>query len=212
VKRNNPFSLFNKNKKMNNDSVDSDKKEEPIATEIPIEENTSSSIEDSAKTNSEESKGDSSDSQKELNQVKNELATYKDKYVRLIAEFENFKKRTIKEKVEDNKLAGKEIYLSLLPVLDDMERAMKSINSSTDIESLKAGVNLIYSKFKATLESKGVKEITSVGEPFNTDHHEAITSVDAPSEELKGKVVDELEKGYWLHDKIIRFAKVIVGK
>lgn len=197
---------------MNNDSVDSDKKEEPIATEIPIEENTSSSIEDSAKTNSEESKGDSSDSQKELNQVKNELATYKDKYVRLIAEFENFKKRTIKEKVEDNKLAGKEIYLSLLPVLDDMERAMKSINSSTDIESLKAGVNLIYSKFKATLESKGVKEITSVGEPFNTDHHEAITSVDAPSEELKGKVVDELEKGYWLHDKIIRFAKVIVGK
>ena len=197
---------------MNNDSVDSDKKEEPIATEIPIEENTSSSIEDSAKTNSEESKGDSSDSQKELNQVKNELATYKDKYVRLIAEFENFKKRTIKEKVEDNKLAGKEIYLSLLPVLDDMERAMKSINSSTDIESLKAGVNLSYSKFKSTLESKGVKEITSVGEPFNTDHHEAITSVDAPSEELKGKVVDELEKGYWLHDKIIRFAKVIVGK
>ena len=197
---------------MNNNSVDADKKEEPIATEIPIEENTLSSIEDSAKTNSEESKGDSSDSQKELNQVKNELATYKDKYVRLIAEFENFKKRTIKEKVEDNKLAGKEIYLSLLPVLDDMERAMKSINSSTDIESLKAGVNLIYSKFKATLESKGVKEITSVGEPFNTDHHEAITSVDAPSEELKGKVVDELEKGYWLHDKIIRFAKVIVGK
>ena len=180
---------------MNTDNVDTDKKEEPIQAESPVE-------------NAEETIANG----KELEETKAELAKVKDQYVRLIAEFENYKKRTLKEKIEYNKLAGAEIYLSLLPVLDDMERALKSINSSTDIEALKAGVNLIYTKFKTTLEAKGVKEITSVGEPFNTDHHEAITSVDAPSEELKGKVVEEMEKGYWLHDKIIRFAKVIVGK
>jgi molecular chaperone GrpE len=212
VKRNNPFKLFNKNKKMNTDNVDTDKKEESSTPEFPTEEGITLPVEDAEKTTANEAKLESSESEKEIEKLKTELATYKDKYVRLIAEFENYKKRTIKEKIEDNKLAGKEIYLSLLPVLDDIERAMKSINSATDIEALKKGVNLIYTKFKATLESKGVKEISSVGEPFNTDHHEAITSIDAPSEELKGKVVDELEKGYWLHDKIIRFAKVIVGK
>lgn len=212
MKRNNSFNPFNKNKKMNTDNVDTDKNNDHVTPEFPSEEGITIPIEDAEKSTANEAKLESSDSEKEIEKLKTELATYKDKYVRLIAEFENYKKRTIKEKIEDNKLAGKEIYLSLLPVLDDIERAMKSINSTTDIEALKKGVNLIYTKFKATLESKGVKEITSVGEPFNTDHHEAITSIDAPTEEMKGKVVDELEKGYWLHDKIIRFAKVIVGK
>ncbi len=184
--------------------MNNDNKEEPMETVNPVE--------DTVPINKDEQKMDSADTGKELDEIKAEVALYKDKFLRLTAEFDNFRKRTMKEKMEDHKLAGKEIYLSLLPVLDDMERAMKSINNASDLEALKMGINLIYTKFKATLESKGVKEIISVGEPFNTDHHEAITSVDVPSEDLKGKVVEEMEKGYWLHDKIIRFAKVIVGK
>ena len=149
---------------------------------------------------------------KELNQLKSDLETYKDKYIRLIAEFENYKKRTLKEKIEYAKLAGSEVHISLLPVLDDFERAIKSINEATDIEALKAGVNLIFNKLKSTLESQGLKQINSIGEKFDSDIHEAITEIDAPKEELKGKVVDELEKGYKLNDKIIRYAKVVIGK
>ena len=212
MKSNNPFNLFNKKKAMNTDNFDTDKKAEPISPELPSEEGITIPIEGAEKPIANEAKAASQESDKEIEKLKSELAIYKDKYIRLIAEFENFKKRSFKEKIEDNKLAGREIYLSLLPVLDDMERAMKSINSATDVEALKAGVNLIYSKFKNTLESKGVKEIMSVGEPFDTDHHEAITSIDAPTEDMKGKVIEEMEKGYKLHDKIIRFAKVIVGK
>lgn len=134
-----------------------------------------------------------------------------DKYLRLYSDFDNFRKRTAKEKVEFIQTAGEDVFKSILSVLDDFERAIKSNSETTDIKAVKDGVNLVYNKLKTTLTQKGLEEMKSIGEVFNPDLHEAITNVPAPSEDLKGKVVDELEKGYTLNGKIIRFAKVVIG-
>jgi molecular chaperone GrpE len=143
--------------------------------------------------------------------LKKELAEQKDKYLRLYSEFENFRRRTAKEKMDLLKTANEDALVSLLPILDDFERAMKSIQETKDIDAVKEGINLIYTKLLKTLESKGLKSMETKGKDFNPDLHEAITQVPAASEKLKGKVVDELEKGYYLNDKVIRFAKVIIG-
>src|ERR1700753_1889651 len=143
--------------------------------------------------------------------LKEELAAANDKYLRLFAEFDNFRRRTAKERQELFVTAGKEIIVSLLPVLDDFERAFKSMETATDVVAVQAGVDLIYSKLNNILTQKGLKPMESVGEPFDADLHEAITNVPAPNEEMKGKVLDEMEKGYYLGDKVVRFAKVIVG-
>ena len=142
-------------------------------------------------------------------QMKN--AELNDKYLRLFSEFDNFRKRTAKEKIELIQSGGEDVFKNLLPVLDDFERAIKSNTQITDIVTINEGINLIFNKFKNTLTQKGLTEMKTVGEPFNTDLHEAITNVPAPSEELKGKVIDELEKGYLLNGKVIRFAKVVIG-
>jgi len=143
--------------------------------------------------------------------LREELAAANDKYLRLFAEFDNFRRRTTKERIELLQTAGKEIIVSLLPVMDDFERAFKSMDTTNDVIAAKAGVELIYSKLNNILAQKGLKPMDSVGQPFDADLHEAITNVPAPNEELKGKVLDEMEKGYYLGDKVIRFAKVIVG-
>ena len=135
-----------------------------------------------------------------------------DKYLRLFSEFDNFRKRTIKEKIDLSKTASEQLIISLLPVLDDFERAIKSLDESDDIQSFKEGIMLIYNKFKKTLESKGLEKIDAHKHEFDTDHHEAITSIPAPSDDLKGKVVDVVENGYKLNGKVIRYAKVVVGK
>lgn len=140
-----------------------------------------------------------------------ELAELKDKYLRLYADFENFRRRTAKEKMEMLANANEGMLVALLPVVDDFERAMQSFESTDDLSAVKEGVNLIYNKLNRTLESKGLKPMTSKGEPFNADLHESITQFPAPSDDLKGKVIDEIERGYSLNDKVIRFAKVIVG-
>ena len=138
-----------------------------------------------------------------------QIAELKDKQLRLFAEFENFKKRTAKERIELYKTAGENILVSMLPILDDFER---SIKANTDADSEDEGVQLIYNKFKSTLESKGLKAMeNAVGEVLNTDFHEAITNVPAPSDELKGKIIDTIEKGYFLNEKVIRYAKVVVA-
>lgn len=134
-----------------------------------------------------------------------------DKYLRLYSEFDNFRKRTAKEKVELIQTGGEDVFKSILPVMDDFERAIKSNNETTDVKAVNDGVNLIYNKLKSTLTQKGLEEMKSLGETFNADIHEAITNIPAPTEEQKGKVLDELEKGYSLNGKIIRFAKVIIG-
>ena len=145
------------------------------------------------------------------NQAAQELAELKDKYLRLYADFENFRRRTAKEKLELIANANEGLLVALLPAVDDFERAMQSLETTSDVAALKEGVSLIYNKLFRTLESKGLKPMTSKGEVFNADLHESVTQFPAPSDDLKGKVIDEVEKGYYLNDKVIRFAKVIVG-
>lgn len=144
-------------------------------------------------------------------QLTEELGKEKDKFLRLFAEFENYKKRTTKERVELFKTAGQDVIQSLLPVLDDFDRALNEI-SKTQEKDLLTGIELIRNKFKSTLNSKGLVEVgVEKGDVFNADEHEAITQIPAPSDDLKGKIVDVVEKGYKLGDKIIRYPKVITG-
>jgi molecular chaperone GrpE len=140
-----------------------------------------------------------------------EITELKDKYLRLYADFENFRRRTAKEKLDLISNANEELMKAVLPVIDDFERAMASFETVTEIAPLKEGVTLISSKFTKTLESRGLKPMISKGETFDADLHESITQFPAPSEDLKGKVIDEVEKGYFLNEKVIRYAKVIIG-
>jgi molecular chaperone GrpE len=135
-----------------------------------------------------------------------------DKYVRLMAEFDNFRRRTIKEKTDIIKSAGEDVLINLLPVIDDFDRGLKVMEQAPDIESVKLGIQLIYNKFKEFLVQRGVKEIDSLNQDFNVEMHEALTKIPAPMDELKGKVLDVIQKGYYLNDKVIRYAKVIVGE
>ncbi len=145
-------------------------------------------------------------------QLKEDLKKEKDKFLRLFAEFENYKKRTSKERIELFKTAGQDVIQSMLPVLDDFDRAKKEIEKSVDKDLLK-GVELIHNKLRETLKTKGLSEVeVAAGDVFNADDHEAITQIPAPSDELKGKIVDVIEKGYKLGDKVIRFPKVVTGQ
>ncbi|HTG65287.1 MAG TPA: nucleotide exchange factor GrpE [Flavobacterium sp.] len=145
-------------------------------------------------------------------QLANDLANEKDKYLRLFAEFENYKRRTSKERIDLFKTANQEVLLAMLPVLDDFDRALVEITKSED-EILTKGVELIHEKLKNTLSSKGLELVdVKVGDAFDADFAEAITQIPAPSPKLKGKIVDVLEKGYKLGDKIIRFPKVVIGQ
>ncbi len=141
-----------------------------------------------------------------------ELAEQKDKYLRLVAEFDNAKRRNAKERLELIQTAGKEVITSLLEVLDDCDRAEKVINTSNDPAVIKEGIQLVFNKLRSVMQSKGLKAMETVGTEFNADLHEAITEIPAPNPKLQGKVLDEVTKGYLLNDKIIRFAKVVVGK
>lgn len=150
--------------------------------------------------------------EEELEKLKNQLSDSKDKYLRLFAEFDNFKKRNSKERMEWMKMASAETIISLLPVLDDLERGKKQIETAQDIVSIKEGFNLISSKLSNILENKGLKPMESIGKEFSPELHDAISEVPSSTEEMKGKVVDEIERGYYLNDNIIRHAKVVVGK
>jgi len=141
-----------------------------------------------------------------------QLSALQDKYIRLAADFDNYRKRMLKERMELIKTAGEDVLVSFLPILDDVERAMKSIRESQDLEAVKTGVELIYSKLKDFLTQKGIKEIDALNQPFNTDFHEAITQIPVDDQDKKGKVVDVVQKGYTLHDKVVRFPKVVVGE
>ncbi|MEO6979914.1 MAG: nucleotide exchange factor GrpE [Mucilaginibacter sp.] len=143
--------------------------------------------------------------------LKQELSLANDKYLRLYAEFDNFRRRTIKEREEARKMEGKDLIVSLLPVLDDFERALRAMETAADVAPVKEGVILVQNKLKNALTKSGLKEMESIGTPFDPELQEAITNIPAPTDDLKGKVVDEMEKGYFLNEKVVRFAKVIVG-
>jgi molecular chaperone GrpE len=144
--------------------------------------------------------------------IQAELEEQKDKYIRLFAEFDNYKRRSAKERIELIQTAGREVITSLLDVLDDSERAEKQLQTSNDLEQIKKGIELVFGKLRSTLQAKGLKAMESINTDFDVEKHEAITEIPAPTEKLKDKVVDEVQKGYYLNDKIIRFAKVVVGK
>lgn len=148
----------------------------------------------------------------ELEKLKTELQEQKDKYLRLFAEFDNFKRRNAREKIELIQTAGRDVITELLVVLDDVDRAEKQMETSDDVGSIKEGIQLIFNKLRNTLAARGLKPMESIESSFDVEKHEAITEIPAPNEQMKGKVVDEITKGYYLNDKIIRHAKVVVGK
>ena len=148
----------------------------------------------------------------ELDQTKADLVEQKDKYLRLMAEFDNFKRRTAKERMELIQTAGKDVIVSLLDVLDDCDRAEKQLNTTDDLAVQKEGIQLVFNKIRTTMQAKGVKAMESIGKDFDAEFHEAITEVPVSDNKQKGKVIDEVTKGYSLNEKIIRFAKVVVGK
>lgn len=144
--------------------------------------------------------------------LEQELQEQKEKYLRLSADFDNYRKRTMKEKIELSKQAGEEIFARILPVLDNLERALKAVEEAKDLEAVKEGMGLIYNMFNEYLGQQGVKEIEAMYQEFNTDVHDAVTKIPAPEKKLKGKVVDVIERGYYLNDKVLRYAKVVIGE
>ena len=148
----------------------------------------------------------------EIEKLQTELGELKDKYIRQAAEFDNFRKRGAKERLELIQTAGKDVIVSLLDVLDDCDRAQKQLDASQDIDSIKEGVLLVFNKLKGVLQNRGLRPMETINQEFNPDLHESITSIPVSDPALVGKVVDELQKGYYLNDKIIRFAKVVVGR
>lgn len=206
----------NKNKSAMNEGKE---KEAPVngeTTEINDKNSQNTSVETenmadqdvAAEAEADEAKNNGDATEQLINQVKE----WQEKYIRLSADFDNFRKRTMREKMELIKTAGEDILVTILPVIDDFERAMKVMESATEVTAVKEGVELIYNKFNDTLSQKGLKAIDAQNQEFNTDLHEAITKIPAPDESLKGKVVDVIQKGYLLNDKVVRFAKVVVGE
>ncbi|NTV84273.1 MAG: nucleotide exchange factor GrpE [Bacteroidales bacterium] len=168
----------------------------------------------SEKSHSKKDKKHKTDSHEELvKQWQAKCDELNDKYLRIYSEFDNYRKRTQKERIELSKTASEEIILSLLPVMDDLERALTStLKTADNMEVIpKEGLQLIYQKFKGLLVQKGLEVIPAIGEDFSVDFHDALTNIPAPSEDMKGKVVDEVEKGYKLNGKVIRYSKVVVG-
>ncbi|MBP7508141.1 MAG: nucleotide exchange factor GrpE [Prolixibacteraceae bacterium] len=166
--------------------------------------------EEEEKTHAKKNIKDISD--KKIEELQAIIEQRNDQLLRLHAEFDNYRKRTLKEKMELTKSASEGLLVNILPVLDDFERALKSMEEATEIDPVKDGINLIYKRFNEFVKSNGVKEIEAIEKEFDTDLHEAITKIPSPSEELKGKVVDVIQKGYLLNDKVIRFAKVVIGE
>ncbi|MFP4042543.1 MAG: nucleotide exchange factor GrpE [Bacteroidales bacterium] len=189
------------------------KKKKEEKKKVKQEKETSSQKEKKQEDKQEEQKDAEKEKPEQKEKTdKEKLNELQDKYLRLIAEYDNYRKRTLKEKMELSKNAGEDILQSMLPVMDDFDRALQSIDEAEDIEAVKEGIHLIYNKFKELLEQKGVKEIGAKDEDFNLDKHEAVSKIPAPSEDMKGKVVDVVQKGYYLNDKVLRFSKVVVGE
>jgi molecular chaperone GrpE len=171
---------------------------------------------DEAESAKKESKKDKahkkSKVEEQLEKAENEVLELKDKHIRLQAEFDNYRKRTMKERMELLKTASESVLINILPVIDDFDRAIQTLESVQEENHVKEGVSLIYNKFQEFLKQNGVKEIEAKGKDFDTDLHEAITTFPAPTEDLKGKIIDVVQKGYYLNDKVIRHSKVVIGE
>ena len=190
------------------------KEKEKMAEELNVEETKDTAEEQPQKDQAEEAAPLTHEEQleKELEDAQTVIEEQKDKYLRLSAEFDNYRKRTMKEKAELILNGGEKSISSILPVIDDFERAIKTMETAKDVKAVKEGVELIYNKFMAVMAQNGVKVIETKDQPLDTDYHEAIAVIPAPSEEQKGKILDCVQTGYTLNDKVIRHAKVVVGE
>ena len=176
------------------------------------QENVPETKEEKKEDKKEDKKSKKDKTHEQIEKLEKEVAELKDKHLRLQAEFDNFRKRTLKEKMELLKSGGESVLTSILPVVDDLERALAAFGEVEDDNPFKTGIVLIFNKFQEFLKQNGIKEIEAKGKDFETDLHEAITKIPAPVEELKGKIVDVVQKGYLLNEKVIRFAKVVIGE
>ena len=192
----------NKENTINSDSSNKEKQET-----IDSGESTTQSSENSTGEN-----GASDKVVSEVKAVEEKLAEMQDKYIRLSAEFDNYRKRTLREKMELSKYAGENLLVSIIPLMDDFERALKNMDTTTDCAAMKDGIDIIYNKFSEFLKQNGIKEIEALNSDFNVDLHEAVANVPVGEDGKKGKVVDVILKGYYLQDKVLRFAKVVVGE
>ena len=207
------------NKKRNNMDTQEKKNEEMKATAEEAAEQTkeepSNEAAEEAAPDAEQQEPEQTPEEKlqaQVDSLTQELDDFKDKYLRLSAEFDNYRKRTLKEKAELILNGGEKTITTILPVIDDFERAMATMQKATDVDAVKEGVDLIYNKFMQILGQNGVKTIETKEKELDTDFHDAIAMIDAPTPELKGKILDCVETGYMLNDKVIRHAKVVVGK
>ena len=182
---------------------------EPIKEEQKVqEENIEEKVNESNADNVSE---DSAEQNAKSSEVADEASEWKDKYLRLVAEFDNYRKRTLKEKMDLIASGGEDVIKSLLAIMDDIDRALDAMTKSNDIEAIRQGIMLIHQKLLDTLHAKGVEEISAIGQELDTDLHEAVAKFPVAEEEKKGKVIDVVQKGYKLKDKVVRFAKVVVG-
>jgi len=189
---------------------------EEVISDVPAEQNQETEAKTESSWLNRKSKSKEKKEEKKLlekiDELETNVAELNDKYLRLFSEFDNYRKRTLKERIELTKTASQDLIVELLPVIDDFERALKALESTTEPIKATEGVQLIYNKYKNILARRGLEVMNTKGQDFNTDFHEAITNIPAPSEDLKGKIIDEIEKGYLLNGKVIRFAKVIIGQ
>lgn len=204
--------MFSKKKKNDNETTNMENNAEAqVTNEETTAAQTAAAEQGGAESGAEDTNTEAAPELSVEEKLKQENAALNDKYLRLFAEFDNYKRRTQKERIELLQTAGKDVIVSLLTILDDFDRANKAAETAVEVGPIKEGVQLVHNKLMSVLGQKGLKVMESINTPFDTDLHEAITKVPAPSEELKGKVIDELEKGYTLNEKVIRFAKVVVG-
>ena len=201
--RHNNIGKSTENKENTENSGMNDREESEISAYSATPENTSEDLEGNV---------EASDSVvSAVRVIEEKLAEMQDKYIRLSAEFDNYRKRTLREKMDMSKYAGENLLLGIIPLMDDFERGLKHMDTSTDCMALKDGIDIIYGKFSDFLKQNGIKEIESLNSNFNVDLHEAVAKVPV-EEDKKGKVVDVVQKGYYLQDKVLRFAKVVVGE
>lgn len=197
--------FFKNMNKPENEAVKDDMNEEQL------NENSSAEQNDTENSSENSNVGNPGDKDGKIMELEARVAELNDKHLRLYSEFDNFRKRNARERVDLIKTAGEDIFKAILSTIDDFERAIKANETTSDIKTVNEGIQLIYAKMKNSFTQKGLEAMESIGKEFNSDIMEAITHIPAPSEDLKGKVVDEVEKGYILNGKVIRYAKVIVG-
>ncbi|HUX58139.1 MAG TPA: nucleotide exchange factor GrpE [Bacteroidales bacterium] len=208
--------IVQKEETHNNIPESIENKENSLSNDTEFSGNNETTVKDASSDNNlQEKKISEQEPDKgkhDLKKIEEKLAEMQDKYIRLSAEFDNYRKRTLREKIELSKYAGENILLDIIPFMDDFDRAMSHMDTTTDCTAMKNGIDLIYGKFKVFLKQNGVKEIESLNTMFNVDLHEAVAKVEVKEKDSKGKVVDVIQKGYYLQDKVLRFSKVVVGE